>query len=594
MNNDIPKWKAENPYKGFDDPDYLLLKRELKEYTEKLNKAVTDHSGHLTAEKLTEIMKMYNAASDRFEELDSYIYCCHSVDTSDQKSLNEMNEFEGMSVPLQSFRVKFRDLLAAEGESISILIKNDPYLSKFSFFFEEEILLQKHQMTAEMEEFAADLARCGAESWTRLHNNITSTASALWDEKTGEMKTATQLRALAFSPDAETRKRAWELENVIWKDNEVPLAFALNGVKGFSTAVNSRRSFESTLQRSTMQSRISTKTLESLIGSLTDSLPVFRRYMRLKAGLLGRKTLPFFDLFAPVGTSDKVWSFKEASDFIVEKFTAFSSDLGELASTAFREGWIDALPRKNKIGGAYCAGLPVAGASRIMSNFDGSFSGLTTVAHELGHAYHNYVLKNEEGLHRDFPMTLAETASIFCETIVFEESLKTSPESDKLGIIETELMEANQVVVDILSRFIFEKEIMERRKTGELSASDFCSIMLDAQMKTYGDAMDPDYMHPYMWAVKGHYYRQDLAFYNFPYAFGKLFGMGLYSLYLKEGDSFPEKYRNLLLMTGKDSAEQVTLTAGFDITSKDFWMQGIDLIEKKVDEFEELCSRNMG
>ncbi len=594
MNNDIPKWKSENPYKGFDDPAYIALKNELKEFTQKLNRTVSDHSGSLTAEKLAEIMQMYNAAFDRYEELDSYIYCCHSVDTSDQKSLNEMNEVEGMSVPLQSFRVKFRDLLASEGEKITGLIKNDPYLSKFSFFFEEELLLQKHQMSAGMEELAADLARCGAESWTRLHNNITSTASALWDEKTGEMKTATQLRALAFSPDAETRKRAWQLENVIWKDNEVPLAFALNGVKGFSTAVNSRRSFESTLERSTMQSRISKETLEALIASLTNSLPVFRRYMRLKAGLLGRKTLPFFDLFAPVGTSDKIWSFEEASDFIVEKFTAFSGDLGLLASRAFSEGWIDALPRKNKIGGAYCAGLPLSGSSRIMSNFDGSFSGLTTVAHELGHAYHNHVLKNEEGLHRDFPMTLAETASIFCETIVFEESLKTAPEGDKLGIIETELMEANQVVVDILSRFIFEKEVMERRKTGELSASDFCSIMIDAQNQTYGDAMDPDYMHPYMWAVKGHYYRQDLAFYNFPYAFGKLFGMGLYSLYLNEVDSFPEKYRDLLLMTGKASAEQVTLTAGFDITSKDFWMQGIGLIEKKVDEFEELCSRNMG
>ena len=243
------------------------------------------------------------------------------------------------------------------------------------------------------------------------------------------------------------------------------------------------------------------------------------------------------------------------------------------------------------MGGAYCAGFHLSGVSRVLCNFSGSFNNLTTIAHELGHAYHNEVLKDAPEIYRDFPMTLAETASIFCETIVLEGALKSADDEEKLSLIEHELMESTQIVVDILSRFIFEKKVFEKRRERELTATEFCEIMLDAQKQTYGDAMDKNFMHPYMWAVKGHYYRQELGFYNYPYAFGKLFGLGLYSRYREEGSPFTERYKDILYMTGTASAEDVTKAAGYDITTKDFWLSSLAMIEARVEQFEELCSK---
>ena len=409
--------------------------------------------------------------------------------------------------------------------------------------------------------------------------------------KTGETKTSVELRALAENDNENIRRKAWEKEIALWKSIEVPMAFSLNGVKGASIAVDKRRSFQSPLERSALQSRISGQTLSALTEAMTEALPVFRRYLRLKAGLLGKEKIAFYDLFAPVGGNSRVFSYNEATDFIVHQFSGFSKELGDFARRAVDEKWIDARPRKNKIGGAYCTGFHVSGVSRIFSNFNGSFNTLSTIAHELGHAYHNEVLKDAPEIYRDFPMTLAETASIFCETIVLEGALASSAEEEKISLIEHELMESTQIIVDILSRFIFEKNVFEKRLERELSAEDFCELMLDAQKQTYGDAMDENFMHPYMWAVKGHYYRQELGFYNYPYAFGKLFGLGLYSRYRKEGPSFAERYKDILYMTGNARAEDVTKAAGYDITTKNFWLNSIEMLKNRVDDFEELCAK---
>ncbi len=234
-------------------------------------------------------------------------------------------------------------------------------------------------------------------------------------------------------------------------------------------------------------------------------------------------------------------------------------------------------------------GPPLTGESRILCNFGGSFSDLTTIAHELGHGYHHHhLLKDYPVIHQQYPMTLAETASIFSETIVFNSAISESSPKEKLPPIEVYLQDTTPVIVDILSRFYFEKEVFKRREKGEVNADEFSEIMLSAQKRTYGDVLDENELHPYMWAVKSHYYSQNLAYYNFPYAFGLLFGLGLYSQYKAAGMPFISKYNQLLKETGKATAVDICLSAGFNIETPEFWNNGLESIGGKVEDLVSL------
>ncbi|HAK45816.1 MAG TPA: peptidase M3 [Spirochaeta sp.] len=589
--NTIPTWNLSSIFTDFNSDEYIEMFKcfgsNIKKIESMVEKGPSNDKKILETE-LSAIMKLYNETGSIHEELFSYAYCSYSVDTSDPAALTEVNRIEETAVGFSTAAVRLRNYLA-DAPNLNEVIENSSYLKQFSFFFEEQLMLKDKQMSPEMEDLASDLARSGSGSWERLQQTLSSSVQIVWDEETGETKTAVELRAFADNEDEEIRRKAFEKELELWKRIEVPMAFALNGVKGASNSVNKRRNFTSTLERSALQARISSQTLDAMITAMTESLPIFRRYLKLKAELLGKDKLAFYDLFAPVGTGHKIFSYDEAADFIVKQFSNFSRELGDFARQAVDNEWIDAKPRKNKVGGAYCTGFHVSGVSRVLCNFNGSFNALSTIAHELGHAYHNQILKDAPETYRDFPMTLAETASIFCETIVLESALGSAEVDEKLSLIEHELMESTQIIVDILSRFIFEKNLFDKRIDRELSAKELCGMMIDAQKQTYGEAMDEKQMHPYMWAVKGHYYHQELGFYNFPYAFGKLFGLGLYSLYRSEGAAFTEKYKDILYMTGNASAEDVTKAAGYDITSKDFWLSSIKMLEARVDQFEELC-----
>ena len=466
-----------------------------------------------------------------------------------------------------------------------------PELKEAHFFLSEELYYCHHQMSPIEENLTAELGKSGVEAWARLQESLSSTISAPWDEAKGEKKTVIQLRALAYAADPKTRERAFRKEIELWKQVETPLAAALNSIKGTSLTLSARRNYADPLEASLKKARISRATLDALIGVMTDNLPVFRKYLKAKARFLGKKNLAFFDLFAPLsgtGGNTMEWEFDQARDFIILQFSRFSPEMGDFATQAFERNWIDALPRKGKVGGAYCTSFPLTKESRILCNFDGSFDALSTVAHELGHAYHHHLLKDAPSLSRQYPMTLAETASIFAEDVVFNQAYEQAPQEERLPILETYLAGATQVIVDILSRFQFESAVFQHRVKGELGAEEFCQLMLDAQKATYGDALDSADLHPYMWAVKGHYYIPDLDFYNFPYAFGQLFGMGLYGLYKERGKAFIPEYRRILGWTGLADAEEVTTRAGFDITKRDFWQTGVDTLAQWVSEYVKL------
>lgn len=584
----LPRWDLSPVYEGFDATSYLHDKEELVSVSREFGKTTADNAMRDAdpAAWLTRCLELGNRAMDLIETIGSYCYARYSTATTDQKAVNELGAVEEMAVPLRTAQVQMNNGLAAiPRDTLTELLKR-PEFAPYTFFVTESLEFQRHQMSPAEENLAADLSRTGADAWGRLQETISSTLSTEWKE--GESKTVIQLRAMAFDPSREVRKAAFDKELALWKSAEIPIAAALNGVKGQSVTLAKRRDFTPGVEKAVLQARISRRTLDALIEAMEESLPLFRRYLVAKAKMLGVPKLAFYDLFAPVGASEKRWSFQEGADFVTRQFAAFSDDLGNLARRAFDENWIDAEPREGKVGGAYCTGMPLAKVSRILCNFDNSFDAVSTIAHELGHAYHGHVLKDEPAFRSDYPMTLAETASIFCQTVIFNKALGQAEEGEKAGIIEGFLQDACQVIVDILSRYKFETAVFERRTDGELSPAEFCELMLGAQKETYGEGLDPDALHPYMWAVKGHYYRAELDFYNFPYAFGLLFGVALYAQYEKQAEGFPERYRKLLALTGSASAVEVTRQAGFDIETVDFWRGGIEIVRRYVEIFETL------
>jgi oligoendopeptidase F len=271
---------------------------------------------------------------------------------------------------------------------------------------------------------------------------------------------------------------------------------------------------------------------------------------------------------------------------VVDAFGGYSPALAALVERARRDEWIDAEPRTGKVGGAFC--LPIrAGESRVMLNFDGSADSVQTLAHELGHAYHNTNLGERTPLQRQTPMALAETASIFCETIMVEAGLAATPADQRLGLLDTDLQGSCQVVVDIHSRFLFEREVCERRADKTLSAPELCEHMAAAQLATYGDGLDPDVLHPYMWAVKPHYYSS--AYYNWPYTFGLLFGIGLYARYTEDPERFRQGYDDLLASTGLADAAELTSRFGIDVRDEAFWTSSLDVVRGRIDEYVTLA-----
>ena len=563
--------------KEFND-DLAKLKQLLAQFRAKLE------SGNV---EVSELVEMENEIEDIEETLGSYAYCNVSVNTTDKAAVNALNKVEELSMDTAVCETLFNTYVAEHKAQIDAFCKENP---DYRFIFDEIAEEARHQMPKELEELAADLMRSGSDAFGRLQETISSSACAELD---GKKLTVIQLRALATNADRETRRKAYEAELKVWKEHEIAFCYALNSIKGTSISLEKRRNWESPIDRSIAGARISRKTLDALIGTLEKNLPMFRRYLKTKAKLLGLEKCAFFDIFAPVGKASMNYTYEQAREIVVKQYGAFNPAMGQFAANAFDKNWIDPFPRVGKTGGAYDIYMPKIKESRVFANFDGTYDGVSTFAHELGHAWHDHVVSVKPAMLRGYPMTLAETASIFSEFIVFKGAVEQATDDQKIAIIEQFVQSACQVCVDILCRFYFEREVFEQRRDGELMPDEMCDIMIDCQKKTYGDGLDENLLHPYMWAVKGHYYSTGFSFYNYPYAFGQLFGLGLYNRSLKEKSDRPfyEKYNELLSLTGQLPAEDVAKTAGIDITDPAFWQEGMDIIASYAKQLEELAAK---
>jgi len=601
----VPRWNLDSIFPSLESAEY---KKALADYTagmDSIDRLLNEPSPHRESFDFPAWLDRYLKEDEKLSalarSLNAYAYVVYSTDTTNTAYLNNISKIEEMGLRLQAQDLRFRSILKANNIYLESFYQRFPQYADWKFLIDEILSDCAHQMSDAEENLASDLQRTGGDAWDRLHEQIISN---LKDLETG--KTFNELRNDAYSADPALRRQSWEKEIALLKSNEIAFAACLNNLKGETVTLNKRRHWDQAIDRSLSSSRMSHKTLDALISAIEDSLPLWRKYFQAKTAYLtkknltvakpGEKGLAFYDLFAPLGDSEdkesllsKKWTFDQARDYVLERYYSFSKDMGDFAKKAFDLNWIDAEVRPGKVGGAYDEDFALGHQSRILSNFTGAFSDIITLAHELGHAYHFACMKGKPAAFFNYPMTLAETASTFAETITKQDMIGRSSGADKLQILDLDLQDASQVLVDILCRFYFERSVFEERSKGELSAEDFCRLMKDAQEKSYGSGLSSE-RHQYMWAVKSHYYSTGLDFYNFPYAFGQLFAAGLYALYQKEGSSFAQTYAELLSHTGNMSCEDLCKKCGFDISSKSFWEEGIKMYAKEVEEFEKLTN----
>ena len=569
------EWSLKEIYPSFESEEFQRDFERFSNFREVFN--------GLTLEDNLESIKAAIASLEEFSVLSSrlgnYINLTLTANTTDETANKYRTLFGNAYAALNSAYTKVYKFIG----SVETDITADENLKDYEFYFAEAKQQYKHLLSDELEDVIAKFSISGGDGWEQLFEAMTSGVEG---EFKGEKVTLSEIRNMAYDADAAVRKEAYETELKMYDTIKEPIAFALNNIKQQVLTETSLRGFESPLAQTLEASRMSRQTLDALLEAIREYLPQFRAYLKHKASLLGHENgLPFYDLFAPIGESSRRFTIEESKEFLLENFKGFSEDLAQMTKEAYENNYIDFLPRKGKVGVAFCSNLPFIKQSRILTNFSGSLSDVVTIAHELGHAYHGLHIENHRVLNQEYSMPVAETASTFNENIVMNTVISQASDAEKVALLESQLQDTTQIIVDIYSRYLFESAVFENREKSFMFSKDLEQLMLDAQKEAYGDGLDPDAMHPYMWACKPHYYSSGLSFYNFPYAFGGLFSKGLYAIYQEQPEGFVEKYQELLRATTVTSAEDTAKVLGVDVTDSAFWKKALAQVADNIEQF---------
>ena len=577
-------WDLSVFYKSFDDPQ---LENDIQRVAELSHSAQTIAAENISdTKKLEKMVAASSELSDLLSNLFGFIHLTLATECTNEEALRYQDRLSNMMVDVQLNTSAMVRLVGGIAD-LEACIASSEVLTQHAFMLRETKEQAEHLLPENMEKWMLRMSLDGAEAFSKMRDRLMGSHTVELDGKSLPLPA---VRGMAYDPDPAVRKAAYEAELASYAKVETPMAFCLAGMKGEAMTMCEAQKYPDILSRQLSESRMDRETLDAMLTAIREALPDFRRYLRAKGQLLGHQDgLPFYDLFAPVGEASLRYTVEEARELLVNTFSKVHPEMGAFMAHAIDNRWIDFLPREGKSGGAFCAGYHQKKMCRILTNFVGSFSDVSTLAHELGHGWHDRCLERVPVLMTDIPMQLAETASIFNETLLSHTVRETADDKTRFVLLENSLMEATQTVVDIYSRFLFESAVFEARKTHIPSAQELNQMMLDAQEQAYGNGLDKDIRHPSMWVNKSHYYNVGLHFYNFPYAFGLLFGLGVFARYQKEGASFLPKYDAMLASCGSGSIAEVAASVGIDVRSVDYWRSALDVVRGEVDEFVKLC-----
>lgn len=579
------EWSLDVLYKGYDDEAFRNDFKKMDTLIQRCTQAAdqlshTDETAALHS--MLSLLEEFHTLADR---VGHFISLKQSTNTSDGRTVSLMNQFSQKFSGITKANARFNRYVA-EIEDLDACIEQDALLKEYSYLLHTIKEDSKYLLSDDVEEVLSKMNISGGEAWANLQEYLTSIVEVDYKK---EATTLSQIRNMAYDSDPQVRKSAYEAELKAYDKIRDAVAFSLNSIKAQVLTECELRGFASPLAMTLHNAHMKQETLDALLHTMQSYMPKFHAYLKRKAELLGYKNgLPWYELFAPLGEETKTYRVEEAKEYLLKHFRPFAEDMADMMERAFDESWIDFFPRKGKVGGAFCANLSGVKQSRVLTNYDGALGDIVTLAHELGHAYHGMMIENHRPLNTDYSMPVAETASTFNENIIMNAAIEEAQGQEKITLIENQLQDLTQVICDIYSRFLFEKTVFEKRKDSFMFADELEAIMIETQKQAYGDGLDPDYLHPYMWICKSHYYSSGLSFYNFPYAFGALFARGLIVKYQQEKDAFVPKYRELLKATTISSVEDVAAMADINLCDEAFWTSCLDTCAQRIDEFLEL------
>ena len=603
---ELPRWNVSDVHASFQARSFLDAMDAAEADATRLTALFDEHGVRAVphrpptaddGEIADELIGALNDVRTHLDLTGAYVYATVSTDSFDEHAQGLSSELDMVEARLRPLTARLAEWVAALGADA--LAEVSPTAAEHVGPLRKLARRAEHQMGEAEEGLFAELTTSGSAAWGRLHSDVTSQLTvnvAMPDGSTPSLPMAA-VRGLATHTDRAVRRAAYDAEMVAWPTVAVACAAAMNGIKGEANTVDRRRGWASPLEASLFANSVSRATFDAMQSAVIGSLADFRRWMRCKAklhagspvgaGVAGSGGLAWHDLMAPLPFAPASISWDEGLDIVRQAFGSYGGSLAGLVDRAVGEEWIDAGPRAGKRGGAFC--MPFAeDRSLVFLNWSGSVDAAQTTAHELGHAYHNTQLAARTPLQRQLPMALAETASIFCETLVVEEGLGRLEGRDRLALLDVDLQGTNQVIVDIHSRFLFETAVFAARQRRTLGVRELDELMLTAQADAYGDGLDQSTAHRYMWAVKPHYYGSH--FYNWPYTYGLLFGLGLFATYRSDPEAFRDRYDDALSKVGMQPAEELAASFGFDVTDEAFWTASLDVVRDRIAQYEQLAA----
>ncbi len=589
------RWDMESVFPGGSaSPEFEKFREELRadlDAAAKSVQALRKKGDKAAPGEWIDMMVTLRKLRERINHGASFAFCLTSQDVSDEKAMIILEEFSAHEAASAAIQTAIEGYAKAAGDDTWGKVISDDRLSGEAFFWNEFREHARLKMEPELERLASELSVNGLHAWERLYSKMSGDLRAEFssDGKTESLSMG-QIKNKLSDPDRGVRKQAFERYFDAWKSIEALTTMQLNSLAGFRLSLYKARGWDDPLFEALLHGRVKRETVEAMWGAVEAHRKTVARYIKAKKKHLGIDRFMWYDQLAPVAKAERKFTYGQAADFVVEHLTGFSKDMGEFARRAIDNRWIEAEDRTGKADGGYCTSLPLLKQSRIFMTFSGNYNEMMTLAHELGHAYHSYVLKDRDYFARFYPMNLAETASTFNELLVTDAALNATGDREmKLSLIDKKIEESFIMCCDIRSRFIFETNFYSERKKGSVPKDRLNELMVEAQNEAFGDILDEDGYHPLFWASKMHFSISDIAFYNFPYTFGHLFAGGIYDRARKEGAAFADAYRGLLADTGSMTCEEVAKKhMGVDITRQEFWSDAVARSLADVDEFVEL------
>jgi oligoendopeptidase F len=574
---------------------------ELSEYAQKAEQAlqewkqaledfqVPDESANPAG--LLSIVEKWEASAKRVFEVVAFVECLVAQDVTDKKAKQWSGKKDELMAAYSGTLTGVDKVITQVPQQTWEQMLEKDELINYAFVLEERRKEAAEKLSPEQEVLLNDLAIDGYHGWGSMYDTIVSSIQVPL-EIDGEEKTYSvgQAANKLDAADRKVRQHVFGRMQEAWTEKEDFFAETLNHLAGFRLQTYKHRKWENVLKEPLAYNRMSQQTLDAMWGAISDEKDTFVKYLQRKADLLGLEKLSWYDIDAPLSSTTKQVTYDEAADFIVKHFRAYSTQMADFSQQAFEKRWIEAEDRNSKRPGGFCTSFPDKKESRIFMTFSGTANNVSTLAHELGHAYHSYAMNDVEQLNQEYAMNVAETASTLAELIVSDAAVKEAAAKDeKVALIEEKIQRSIAFFMNIHARFLFETRFYEERKNGLVSAARLRELMVEAQKEAYSDQLGE--YDPTFWASKLHFYATDVPFYNFPYTFGFLFSTGIYAKAAENPETFESSYNALLEDTGRMTVEDLAMKhLQEDLTQKDFWLKAIEVCKQDVEEFLRLTA----